>query len=1223
MRYRIRYLEKLSMWILAFVMVMPNLLNLFGELSASAAVSEGQVQTVLYEGPDGTASVDASLNADGTAVNWIVTLNKHGSDTETTQQIAMDLTGGGLSKPNSVSAGTVVEAKPESGEVYLLRNEPYTKEAQSGKITFTTDVVEEGRTELSLKMLVETVTADKAGEENLAKSANTKTIRITLPAPAVVESAATEVEESPSPTLEPVPESQPPAKVEEPATAPPVAVESEEPVAEEASSEMPAEKPAEQTADQPTEQPAEQPTEQPVTESVKESEEAVVEKQPEEEKVLEAGKPAEDSNEPTPTVDPEDPIALVPTTPISWSPVPQYTTVGKAVNARALRALAPTPAYTNNPTLGTSPTNFTQNGSHVRNYNPQLWEYEDSFLTKYATETATPGKFDINLKIEGKTITSTQTIDIVLVYDNSNSMDDVAGRFNSAKNATTSFINSLLNTTTNASGNIRIALVTFGTGLINGNSNYSFTTNAQTLIGRLPTSANGGGTNTQAGLMRAAEIMAGSTAQTKVVVVISDGVPTYSYRATSSVANNSSADIMAYNTITPPNRRGTAFDTVIGNGSSFDLSRSDDYTINGYSVVDNGWGTMSQAVLMKKAGLEIYGLGIQITSGADATQNEALYVMKNIASPGKFYNASQVSEISDLLADIGTQISKSIINGSVEDPMGDMVLLSKGSDNIFNTGDYILTGSLGLNLSGVTVSADANGKVTINNLNLGANEWVNLKYSVNVKTEDANFKPGFYYQTNGNATLTPKAINPNVKRAFPIPSVKAEGTSISGKKTWENDMPADRPQSISLQLKRHIQGSNPSTAVNVGNPITTTAQNNWMYDFGIKPAFNNSGQLYTYFVSEPTVPSGYVKTEAGYNVTNRLLAASLEVKKVREDETPITGNGMQAEFTLYRDNVAVQTILTNSQTGIAAFSGIKVGTYTLKETKAPTGYVADPATYTVTVTQQGASLNITVTAPDNQTPLPSSPLLIKNSKKIIDIPVSKAWEDNNDTLGLRPDEITIELYQDYAEGKDPFRTVKLNVDGNWEGTFAGIPQYDDDGKEYNYTIKEVPVAYYESNVDGFTIYNRVQVGTLTITKVDGSLSGENRFLTGAEFELHHGDGTVVKDADGNPLQGTTGEDGKLTFTNVPYGSYVLVETKAPEGYNLPDKDWEIEIGGENKQQVVIEVPNTKRATLPETGGMGTTLFTLIGLSMMGISTFLFRKNNHKNDQKSQGGSKDE
>lgn len=76
---------------------------------------------------------------------------------------------------------------------------------------------------------------------------------------------------------------------------------------------------------------------------------------------------------------------------------------------------------------------------------------------------------------------------------------------------------------------------------------------------------------------------------------------------------------------------------------------------------------------------------------------------------------------------------------------------------------------------------------------------------------------------------------------------------------------------------------------------------------------------------------------------------------------------------------------------------------------------------------------------------------------------------------------------------------------------------------------------------------------------------------------------------------TTGTNGKLYISDVPYGDYILVETKAPEGY--APVDTHISVDGSQKI-VKMNITDELGFTLPNTGGNGTYRYTLGGLLLM-------------------------
>ena len=97
-------------------------------------------------------------------------------------------------------------------------------------------------------------------------------------------------------------------------------------------------------------------------------------------------------------------------------------------------------------------------------------------------------------------------------------------------------------------------------------------------------------------------------------------------------------------------------------------------------------------------------------------------------------------------------------------------------------------------------------------------------------------------------------------------------------------------------------------------------------------------------------------------------------------------------------------------------------------------------------------------------------LYAKWERIMIDINVTKEWDDNNNSSGERPASITVEL----KIGDDVIETCKLNESNKWSCTF-NVAQYDDT-KEIEYTISEIKVDKYDSVItgsmkDGFKITN--------------------------------------------------------------------------------------------------------------------------------------------------------
>ena len=186
---------------------------------------------------------------------------------------------------------------------------------------------------------------------------------------------------------------------------------------------------------------------------------------------------------------------------------------------------------------------------------------------------------------------------------------------------------------------------------------------------------------------------------------------------------------------------------------------------------------------------------------------------------------------------------------------------------------------------------------------------------------------------------------------------------------------------------------------------------------------------------------------------------------------------------------------------------------------------------------------------------------------------------------------------------------------------------------------------------GTTPEDKVIVFTyeLDTTKVDGQ--DNTKRLEGAEFKLHNADNKWAIVDSNNKITGwADAEEGGSTLKSdanglfkvigLDDGTYYLKETKAPAGYNLLSSEitvvitattsngqtWtdgqassaltELKVTANNEPGTVdnnkgiasITVANNKGSTLPETGGMGTTIFYVLGsILVLGAAVLLITR----------------
>lgn len=80
----------------------------------------------------------------------------------------------------------------------------------------------------------------------------------------------------------------------------------------------------------------------------------------------------------------------------------------------------------------------------------------------------------------------------------------------------------------------------------------------------------------------------------------------------------------------------------------------------------------------------------------------------------------------------------------------------------------------------------------------------------------------------------------------------------------------------------------------------------------------------------------------------------------------------------------------------------------------------------------------------------------------------------------------------------------------------------------------------------------------------------------------------------------TGEDGNAVIYGLADGEYYLIESKAPATYNLLRYPITVELN-EKKNLVTENVANSNALELPETGGIGTTIFKICGAALIVVA----------------------
>lgn len=207
--------------------------------------------------------------------------------------------------------------------------------------------------------------------------------------------------------------------------------------------------------------------------------------------------------------------------------------------------------------------------------------------------------------------------------------------------------------------------------------------------------------------------------------------------------------------------------------------------------------------------------------------------------------------------------------------------------------------------------------------------------------------------------------------------------------------------------------------------------------------------------------------------------------------------------------------LTTGEDGTVVSGVLEQGMYKVKEKKAPAGYELNDQEFTLNVTPAGGAIQ-TVT----------------DKKMSVEVSVEKKWEDGGDQDGKRPASITVHLL---ADGVDTGKTLVLNADMGWKGSFTGLDKVNAAGKQIVYTLGEDPVEGYTPSIEGGLITN-----TRTPETVDVPVKKVWVGPKGSEVKVKLlADGVELADQE---LVLNEGNGWKGSFTGLPkYKSGKLIE----------------------------------------------------------------------------------
>lgn len=393
-------------------------------------------------------------------------------------------------------------------------------------------------------------------------------------------------------------------------------------------------------------------------------------------------------------------------------------------------------------------------------------------------------------------------------------------------------------------------------------------------------------------------------------------------------------------------------------------------------------------------------------------------------------------------------------------------------------------------------------------------------------------------------------------------------TNITIHKEWDDqgNLAAERPK-VTLQLFRQVndQLATPMTdKEGTKNYIQTieagSTDTAWSYTFANLPAKDKAGNTYTYSVKETSQDVNYTAEQvADLTVKNTLKTKAVTVTKHWDDQdNRFASRPAEVSFALYYikngKEIAFKDAADKAVVETVEVKGLNDWTHTFANLPA---YHTDGSEYEYVVHEIVEKADQTIypnyEADDNG---------LEMTNKLLTTSVSgtKTWDDQDDQFGTRPEVITVQLYQnDTALTGDDF-TKEVSAKDGWKYEFTDLPQVDQTGKAYVYTVKEVATAKnYEATETGMDITN-----TLITTSVSGHKIWEDG---NDQDQIRPAAITVVLYQNGKKLlttEATEKSDWAYEFVGLPKVDqtgktyvYTVKEADVPNGYQASVHGYDI------------------------------------------------------------------
>lgn len=319
-----------------------------------------------------------------------------------------------------------------------------------------------------------------------------------------------------------------------------------------------------------------------------------------------------------------------------------------------------------------------------------------------------------------------------------------------------------------------------------------------------------------------------------------------------------------------------------------------------------------------------------------------------------------------------------------------------------------------------------------------------------------------------------------------------------------------------------------------------------------------------YSVKEIEAPSGYVLNTTEYHIElfggkeSQLVVVNEEkpsLKIVKKDALtgePIAGVG----FLVKKAEGEKENTVVTDENGEAVLSHLEPGIYEVIEKSVPAGYLLNDEPQLVTLAPNRTSVVRFQNYPKPSLTINKVDSITKDGLKGAKFHI--VYASNNTFTG------EINDLGDYMTDENGQIKIYRLKDGWYKITEVQAP----DG----YKIKDKPQEIYINAGENKEVtFENTPLSALVIKKVD-AVTG--KVLQGAKFRLRYFSG--VSGTGGTVIgEYTTSANGTIVINRLKAGTYIVEETKAPDGYIINDAPETVYITGKEQDVITVEFENYK------------------------------------------------